>query len=136
MQPPLPGNDPAPLAQPPKFNRGSPSQTHPTQIQTAPLPPRASPDIARPQPRARMPQELLPQAEQNPRVAPAEPARIPPGAPPTIRQPPKAPVAQAAPPPQPLQRAEPAPVAQPAPRAEPPRPKEAVRELSRSKQLQ
>ena len=88
-QPPLPGNDPAPLAQPPKFNR-----VPPTQIQTAPLPPRAAPDIARPQPRARMPQENLPQAQQNPRVAPAEPARVPPGAPPTIRQP-KAPAAPA-----------------------------------------
>ena len=136
-QPPLPGNDPAPLAQPPKFNR-----VPPTQIQTAPMPPRAAPDIARPQPRARMPQELLPQAEQKPRVAPAEPARFPPGAPPTIRQPARAPVAQVAPPPQPVQRAEPAPAAQPAPRAEPapradpPRQKEAVRELSRSKQLQ
>ena len=131
-QPPLPGNDPAPLSQPPKFNR-----VPPTQIQTAPLPPRAAPDVARPQPRARMPQELSPQAAQNPRVAPAEPARFPPGAPPTIRQP-KAPVAQAAPPaPQPAQRAEPAPAAaQPAPRAEPPRQKESVREMSRSKQLQ
>ncbi|HVG04383.1 MAG TPA: DUF6600 domain-containing protein, partial [Burkholderiaceae bacterium] len=59
-QPPLPGNDPAPLAQPPKFNRG----VSPTQIQTAPMPPRATPEIVRPQPRARMPQELLPQAEQ------------------------------------------------------------------------
>ena len=132
-QPPLPGNDPAPLAQPPKFNRG----VSPTQIQTAPLPPRAAPDVARPQPRARMPQELLPQAEQNPRVAPAEPARFPPGAPPTIRQQPRAPIAQAAPPaPPPAPRAEPAPAAQPAPRAEPPRQKEIAREMSRSKQPQ
>ena len=131
-QSPLPGNDPAPLAQPPKFNR-----VPPTQIQTAPLPPRAAPDIARPQPRARMPQENLPQAQQNPRVAAAEPPRFPPGAPPTIAQP-KIPVAQAAPPaPQPVQRAEPAPsVAQPTARAEPPRQREAVREMSRSKQLQ
>ena len=137
-QPPLPGNDPEPLAQPPKFNR-----VPPTQIQTAPLPSRAVPDIARPQPRARMPQENLPQAQQNPRVAPAEPARVPPGAPPTIRQP-KAPTPQMArqapPAPAPVQRAEPAPAAppaaQPAPRAEPPRQKEAMREVSRAKQLQ
>ena len=114
-QPPLPGNDPAPLAQPPKFNR-----VPPTQIQTAPLPPRAAPDMARPQPRARMPQENLPQAQQNPRVAPAEPARFPPGAPPTIKQP-KAQAARCArrrsprlhrfsapaPPAPPVQRAEP-----------------------------
>ena len=144
-QPALPGNDPAPLAQPPKFN-----SVQPTPIQTAPLPPRAAPDIARPQPRARMPQENLPQAQQNPRVAPAEPARFPPGAPPTIRQPkaPAAPsVARGAPPasapaqrsepaPAPVQRSEPAPAPQPAPRAEPPRQKEAMREVSRSKQVQ
>ncbi len=145
-QAPLPGNDPAPLAQPPKFNR-----VPPTQIQTAPVLQRAAPDIARPQPRARMPQEILPQAEQNPRAAPAEPARFPPGAPPTIRQP-KAPSAQAAPParppsqhsaappraPQPAAQVE-APRAhpQPAPRAEAPREKvQVVRELTRSKQLQ
>ena len=133
-QPPLPGNDPDPLAQPPKLSR-----VPPTQVQTAPLPPRAAPDIARPQPRARMPQENLPQAQQHPRAAPADPARFPPGAPPTIRQPkvPPAPaVAQAAPAPAPVQRAEPVPAAQAAPRGEQPRQKEAVRELSRSKQLQ
>ncbi len=132
-QPQLPGHDAAPIPQPPKFNRG----VSPTQIQTAPLPPRAvAPDVVRPQPRARMPQELLPQAEQKPRAAPAEPAHFPPGAPPTIRHPPRAPVAQTTPPPHPVQRADPAPVAQPAPRADPPRHKEAVRELSRSKQQQ
>ena len=133
-QPPLPGNDPAPLAQPPKFNR-----VPPTSMQTTPLPPRAAPDIARPQPRARSPQELLPQAEQNPRVAPAEPARFPPGAPPTIRQP-KAPIVHAAQPPAapPMaQRVAPTPPApQPAPRAEAPRAKEqVVREVSRPKQM-
>ena len=103
-QPALPGNDPAPLAQPPKFSR-----VPPTQVQTAPVPPRAEPDMVRPQPRARMPQENLPQAQQNPRVAPAEPARFPPGAPPTIRQPKApAPVAHTAPPaPQPVQRVAP-----------------------------
>jgi len=141
-QPPLPGNDPTPLAQPPKFNR-----VPPTSIQTPPLPPKAAaPEMARPQPRARSPQELLPQAEQNQRAA-AEPPRFPPGAPPTIKQP-KAPVTRAAPPvppvvraapaaPQPAERAAaPQPAApQPAPRAEAPRAKEqVVRELSRPKQ--
>lgn len=152
-QPPLPGNDPTPMAQPPKFNR-----VPPTSIQTQPLPPRsAAPDMARPQPRARSPQELLPQAEQNQRAA-AEPPRFPPGAPPTIKQPKAPPVARSAPPaPRPAERvsppiaraAPPAPAAQPAeraappaaapqpaPRAEAPRAKEqVVREGSRSKQM-
>ncbi|HYM48794.1 MAG TPA: DUF6600 domain-containing protein, partial [Burkholderiaceae bacterium] len=130
-QPPLPGNDPRPLAQPPKF-KGVP----PTAIQTAPMPPRAAPEIARPQPRARMPQELLPQAEQRPHAAPAEPVRFPPGVPPTVKQP-KAPVAQAAPPAAPpmVQHVAPTPpTPQPAPRAEAPRAKEqVVREVSRPK---
>lgn len=118
-QPPLPGNDPRTMAQPPKFNR-----VPPTAIQTTPMAPRVTPpDMARPQPRARMPQELLPQAEQARRVAPAEPARFPPGAPPTIKQP-IAPAAQSAPrpaPPMVQQGPMPAPpIAQPAPRAAPP----------------
>ena len=86
-QPPLPGNDPKLMAQPPKFT------VPPTAIQTTPPPRAALPDVARPQPRARSPQELLPQAEQDPRGSPAEPARTPPGAPPVIRQP-KVPVTQ------------------------------------------
>lgn len=122
-QAPLPGNNPTPLAQPPKFNR-----VPPTSIQTTPAPPRTAPDIARPQPRARMPQELLPQAEQRPRVAPAEPARFPPGAPPTIKRP-LAPTAQPAPraaPPM-VQRVAPTPAAPPmvqrvAPTPQAPRP--------------
>jgi len=123
-QPALPGNDPAPLAQPPKFNR-----VPPTQIQTAPVPSRAEPDMVRPQPRARTPQENLPQAQQNPRVAPAEPARFPPGAPPTIRQPKAPAVAHTTPPavqrvappsPSPVQRA--APNTQPVQRVAPPSP--------------
>ena len=118
-QPPLPGNDPAPLAQPPKFNR-----VPPTSIQTPQPTPRVTPDIARPQPRARMPQELLPQAQQDPRAGPAEPARFPPGAPPTIGQP-KAPAIQAAPPaprpaPQPVARVAPLPAPQPSARVAPP----------------
>jgi hypothetical protein len=117
-QPALPGNDPAPLAQPPKFDR-----VPPTQIQTPPVPPRAEPDMVRPPPRARTPQENLPQSQQNPRVAPAEPARFPPGAPPTIRQPKApAPVAHTAPPaPQPVQRVAP-PSAPPVQRVAPPSP--------------
>ena len=151
-QPPLPGNDPAPLAQPPKFNR-----VPPTAIQTPQPAPRVAPDIARPQPRARMPQELLPQAEQDRRGQGAEPPRFPPGAPPTIRQP-KPSMAHAAPSPaQPAPRAAPAPARQPTPapapqeapvpppqaapaptqRVEPPRAKEqAAPQLTRSKQLQ
>ena len=152
-QPALPGNDLAPLAQPPKFNR-----VPPTAIQTPQPTPRGAPDIARPQPRARVPQELLPQAQQDPGANRAEPPRSPPGAPPTIRQP-KVPVAHAASPAHaapPLQRPMP-PAAQPAPRAEPPRAElpraeppraeapraeaprgkeQVVREVSRSKQLQ
>ena len=145
-QPPLPGNDPAPLAQPPKFSR-----VPPTSIQAPQTAPRVTPDMARPQPRARTPQELLPQAQQNPRAAPGEPARFPPGAPPTIRQP-KAPAIQSVQPaPKPVARVAPAPAAppavvraapppvapQPPPRAEPaPRAKEqVVRESTRSKQL-
>ncbi len=117
-QPPLPGNNPAPLAQPPKFDR-----VPPTAIQTTPTAPAVAPEVARPQPRARMPQELLPQAEQNMRGAPSEPARFPPGAPPTMRQP-KAPMPQSAPPVAalaPVQRAAPAPpVQRVAPVAAPP----------------
>ena len=117
-QPPLPGNDPTPLAQPPKFNR-----VPPTSIQTPPPPPKAAaPEMARPQPRARSPQELLPQAEQDQRNA-AEPPR-PPGAPPTIKQPKAPPVARAAPPaPQPAERASP-PIARSAPPARAPQPTE------------
>lgn len=101
-QPPLPGNDPRPLAQPPKFT------VPPTAIQTTPPTPRAAaPEVARPQPRARSPQELLPQAEQDPRGAPAEPARTPPGAPPVIRQP-KVPVTQNVPAPRAAQSRAPA----------------------------
>lgn len=142
-QPPLPGNDPQPLAQPPKFNRAPP-----TAIQTTPMAPRVESDMARPQSRARMAQELLPQAQQNPRVVPAEPARFPPGAPPTIKQP-VAPRPHAAPPvarqapvpaPQPAQPVAPvAPTAapSPAPRAEAPRANEQiVREAARPKQMQ
>ncbi len=121
--PPLPGNDPAPLSPPPKFNRGGP----PTQIQTAPAPQRSTSDIARPQPRARVPQELLPQAEQNARGTATEPARYPPGAPPTIRQP-KAPMVYSAPPAAP-RAAPPVAAAQPAPHVEVPR-----AEVSRSKE--
>ena len=145
-QPPLPGNNPAPLAQPPKFNR-----VPPTAIQTTPPSPRAQ-EMARPAPRARVPQELLPQAQQERQAAPAEPPRFPPGAPPTIRQPQiKAPAAQAqqappvvhrAPPPRPVPEAPPtaqrAPAPQPAaqetPRAEPRGKQSMARDVVRAKE--
>ncbi len=149
-QPALPGNDPAPLAQPPKFNR-----VPPTQIQTAPVPPRAEPDMVRPQPRARMPQENLPQSSTESargsrrtgtlpagcatdhqaaqgagaavaHTAPPAPQPVqrvaPPSLPPIQRASPDAPpVQRAAPPsPPPVQRA--APDAPQAPRAAPPSP--------------
>lgn len=120
-QPALPGNDPAPLTQPPKFKRVEPK---PAPAQPAP------PNMAtRPQPRAHLPSDQLPPG-QEPRIPPAEPARFPPGAPPTIKQPspparavqPAPPAAAPAPP-----TAAPAPVAPPqAPRAEPRAPKEQV----------
>jgi hypothetical protein len=122
-QPAMPGNDPAPLAQPPKFKS----------VEPKPLP--ASPTqpglVSQPQPRAHLPSDQLPPG-QKPRIAPAEPARFPPDAPPTIKQvpPPRAAPApstssapRAAPPPalaQPAPRTAPPPMAQPAPRAAPP----------------
>jgi hypothetical protein len=77
-QPALPGNDPAPLSQPPKFKRVEPK---PAPAQPAP------PNMAtRPQPRPNLPTDQLPPG-QKPRIPPAEPARFPPDAPPTIKQP-------------------------------------------------
>jgi hypothetical protein len=125
-QPALPGNDPAPLAQPPGYKRVEPKPQSPAH-------PAPQPDMAsKPQPRAHLPSDQLPPG-QKPKVAPAEPARYPPDAPPTIKQPtvPPAPRAapapssqapRAAPPPmaQPAPRAAPPPMAQPAPRAAPP----------------
>jgi hypothetical protein len=84
-QPALPGNDPAPLAQPPKLKQVQPP---PPQMAT----PRPAPPAGE-RPRARTPSELEPQAQPRP-VNPAEPARTPPGAPPTVRQPTMAPGAR------------------------------------------
>jgi hypothetical protein len=101
-QPALPGNDPAPLAQPPGYKRVEPKPQ--PSGRPEPQPGMVSP----PQPRAHLPSDQLPPG-QKPKVSPAEPARFPPDAPPTIKQP-------TVPPP----RAAPAPVASPAPRAAPP----------------
>lgn len=106
-QPALPGNDPAPLAQPPKFKQVQP-----------PPPPVATPRPAPPvgeRPRARTPSELEPQGKPKP-VNPAEPARTPPGAPPTVRQPTMAPGARPVQPtPVPAPTPAPAAVARPTP---------------------
>jgi hypothetical protein len=75
--PALPGNEPAPLAQPPRIRQVP---------QTAPTPqaiPRA--EITRPTPH--LPADQLPPGPRPRFTDPAEPARFPPGAPPTVRQP-------------------------------------------------
>jgi hypothetical protein len=99
-QPPLPGNDPAPLAQPPGLKRGQPVAP-PAERPTAP------PRDERPMPRPHLPSDQIPPGQPKP-TNPNEPARFPPGAPPTIRQP--QPIAPAA---RPVQ-----PTPPPAPRAE------------------
>jgi hypothetical protein len=76
--PPLPGNDPAPLRQPPGLNKVQPAPQSPAPA--APQPPRATP-------RPHLPSDQIPPGQPQP-VNPAEPPRFPPGAPPTIRQPP------------------------------------------------
>jgi hypothetical protein len=114
-QPALPGNDPTPLAQPPVYKRVEPKP----QPSARPAP---QPDMAsKPQPRAHLPSDQLPPG-QKPKVAPAEPARVPPDAPPTIKQPTVPPVPRATPAPSanPAPRAAPPAMAQPAPRAAPP----------------
>jgi hypothetical protein len=113
-QPALPGNDPAPLAQPPGYKRVEP-KPQPSAL-PAPQPSRASP----PQPRAQLPSEQLPAGQLKP-VNPAEPPRVPPGAPPTVKQPTPPPAPRAAPAPSSqAPRAAPPPMAKPAPRAAPP----------------
>ena len=103
-QPALPGNNPEPLAQPPKFKQVQP---HPEVATPRPAPPVGE------RPRARTPSELEPQSTPRP-VNPAEPARIPPGAPPTVRPPTMAPGARPVQPsPQPVPA--PAVVARPTP---------------------
>lgn len=112
-QPPLPGNERAPLAQPPGLKRGQPA--------VPPLPATPSP-VERAHPRPHQPVEQIPPGQPKP-INPAEPARFPPGAPPTIKQPmaPGARPVQSAPAPTPAPRAHPAP-AQPAPAAAAPAP--------------
>jgi hypothetical protein len=99
-QPALPGNDPAPLAQPPKFKQ-PPPQARPHPVAPPPTGER---------PRARLPSDQIPPGQPKP-INPAEPARTPPGAPPTVRQPAMAPAAR----PVPAAPAPAAPAARPAP---------------------
>ncbi len=111
-QPALPGNDPAPLAQPPGFKRVQPAP---------PLPAQPAPPSERPVPRAHMPSDQIPPGQPKP-INPAEPARYPPGAPPTIRQgmaPPARPVQSV---PKPPAAVVPAPQARPTPPAVAPGP--------------
>jgi hypothetical protein len=76
--PALPGNDPAPLAQPPRVRDVPP--------RVAPRPQPRS-DDARPAPRPHLPADQQPPGPRPRFTDPAEPARTPPGAPPTVRQP-------------------------------------------------
>jgi len=99
--PPLPGNDPAPLRQPPGLNKVQPAAPE-SPAPATPQPPRATP-------RPHLPSDQIPPGQPQP-INPAEPPRFPPGAPPTIRQP--QPMVPAARPVQPSPRAE-APAAPP-----------------------
>ena len=110
--PAIPGNDPEPLKQPPGLKRVQPAPP----VQALPQPP-----PHRPPPRAHMPSDQIPPGQPKP-INPAEPARFPPGAPPTIRQgmaPPAKPVHSA---PRPAAVAAPPAMARPAPRAAAPAP--------------
>ncbi|MGE5161328.1 MAG: DUF6600 domain-containing protein [Betaproteobacteria bacterium] len=109
-QPPLPGNDPAPLRQPPGLNKVQPAPQAPAPA--APTPPRAAP-------RPHLPSDQIPPGQPQP-VNPAEPPRFPPGAPPTIRQP--QPMVPAARPVQPSPSARAPAAPPPAPRVAPPTP--------------
>jgi hypothetical protein len=76
---PLPGangtlNQPAPI-------RG----TEPRATPPAPAP---QPEVEVPRPKAHVPSEIVPPYQQLQKPFPAEPARVPPAAPPTVRQPP------------------------------------------------
>ncbi len=74
-QPPLPGQDSTPLAQPPGI-RGV--ETRPSAVAPAPRP-----DIPPPKPRAYLPQDQQPPGKARSGPAPAEPAVYPPGTLPT-----------------------------------------------------
>lgn len=122
-QQPLPGAGP-PLSQPAPIRRVEPRPLPPAPGQ---IPDRNAGDAPRPKPN--LPQELVPPYQQLQKPFPAEPARTPPAAPPTVRQP------AAVPPPPPRSSAprpaEPAQLATrdtAAPRPDIPRPKVPVAE--------
>jgi hypothetical protein len=133
-QQPLPGAQP-PLQQPAPIRR----------VEPRPLPPARGelPEREAPRPKPNLPAEVIPPYQQLQKPFPAEPARVPPAAPPTVRQPASAgppssarapvavpaPVAPRAAPPAPVQRepvhAEPPRTAPPAAAAQPaPSPKQ------------
>jgi hypothetical protein len=104
---PLPGAE-APLTQPAPI-RSAPPRTQP--------PPETRPEPDAPRPKPHQPQEIVPPYQQLQKPFPAEPARTPPAAPPTVRQPTgHAPAAPRGAPPQPE-------VAVPAPPRAAPQPK-------------
>lgn len=88
-QQPLPGAQP-PLSQPAPIRRVEPRPLPPAPGQ---IPDRNAGDAPRPKPN--LPQELVPPYQQLQRPFPAEPARTPPAAPPTVRQPAAVPPAPA-----------------------------------------
>jgi hypothetical protein len=107
-QQPLPGAQ-LPLSQPAPIRRVEPRPLPPAPGQ---IPDRNAGDAPRPKPN--LPQELVPPYQQLQRPFPAEPARTPPAAPPTVRQP-----AAVPPPPAPRSQA-PAPASPPLAQRVPP----------------
>jgi hypothetical protein len=109
-QPPLPGQNPAPLAQPPGV-RG-------VEAQPTPVVPAPRRDVPPPKPRAYLPQDQQPPGQARPVPAPAEPAVYPPGTLPTpatvVTAPPKAHQQVVAPPVRQAPRVEGPPKPQPA----------------------
>lgn len=108
---PLPGAN-GTLSQPAPIRSVEPRATPPT--------PSPQPEVEAPRPKPHVPAELVPPYQQLQKPFPAEPARTPPAAPPTVRQPPvsrspAAPRVVTAPPSQPSPVA-----AAPVPRAAPP----------------
>jgi hypothetical protein len=122
-QQPLPGAQP-PLSQPAPIRRVEPRPLPPAPGQ---IPDRNAGDAPRPKPN--LPQELVPPYQQLQKPLPAEPARTPPAAPPTVPQPaavpPPAPRSSA---PQPAEPAQSATRDTAAPRPDIPRPKVPVAE--------
>jgi hypothetical protein len=108
---PLPGangtlNQPAPI-------RGA----EPRAKQPAPAP---QPEVEAPRPQPRVPSEIVPPYQQLQKPFPAEPARTPPAAPPTVRQPPVGSAPSAPRAFVPATQPSPVAAAAPAPRAAPP----------------